>query len=262
MAEYGVVSLGVAASIGPGLGALIAPLAEAAGFRALWVNDTPGADSLAVLDAASRTSERLILATGVLPVDRRPAAQIGIQVETSGIPQWRLVLGIGSGQTIAGGLRLVTDAATELHNALTSRIVVGALGPRMRRLAVRASDGVLLSWLTPAVAAEQAAEARSRAPRTHVALYVRTALDPAARPRLRAETTRYAGYRSYAANLARHDMNPDDTVLDAALQPLAARLHAYRRGVDEVILRAIVVDDTLEGYRRFIDDARPLLRGP
>lgn len=89
-------------------------------------------------------------------------------------------------------------------------------------------------------------------------LYVRAALDPAARERLRAETARYAGFPSYAANFARLGIDPDDTVLDAATHDIAARLDEYRRGVDEVVLRAITVGDDLEGYRRFIERARVL----
>jgi hypothetical protein len=48
-------------------------------------------------------------------------------------------------------------------------------------------------------------------------------------------------------------------VLDAATHDLAARLSDYRRGVDEVVLRAITADDGFEDYRRFIESARQLL---
>ena len=37
-----VLSLGIAAAAGPDLAERVAPAAEAAGFHALWVNDTPG----------------------------------------------------------------------------------------------------------------------------------------------------------------------------------------------------------------------------
>ena len=191
-------------------------------------------------------SERLILVQqGVLPVDRCSAAQIGIQVETSGIPEWRWCSALAqarpSRRTPACDRCLDRTAQRALRQGSSRR----ARWDRGCGASPSARPTACPSSADPCGRSEQAARHAPRAP-THVALYVRTALDPAARPRLRAETTRYAGYRSYAANLARHDMNPDDTVLDAALQPLAARLHAYRRGVDEVILRAIVVDDTLE----------------
>ncbi len=204
-------------------------------------------------------TSRLTLATGVLPVDRRSVTEIGARVRAGGLPQDRLVLGIGSGQTVAGALRLVADAASELRAAVSATVVVGALGPRMRRLAIDRSDGVLLSWLTPRVAGRQASAAHASAPNASVALYVRTALDPAAHPRLAAETARYAGFPAYAANFARLSIDPDDTVLDAATGPPAARLEEYRRGVDEVVLRAITVGDETEDYLRFIDRARSLV---
>jgi len=47
-------------------------------------------------------------------------------------------------------------------------------------------------------------------------------------------------------------------VLDAATHDIAARLEEYRQGVDEVVLRAITVGDSLEDYRLFIDRARAL----
>jgi hypothetical protein len=168
------------------------------------------------------------------------------------------VLGIGSGQAQRGALALVRDAAAELRAALTAPILVGALGPKMRGVGVAHADGVLLSWLPPADARAQSSEAHAAAPDTHVALYVRAALDPAAHERLQTETARYASFPSYAANFARLGIDPDDTVLDAAAHDIAARLDDYRGGVDEVVLRAITVGDSLEDYRRFIDRARSL----
>ena len=262
MTQRAAVSLGVAASIGPDVAGRLAPLAEAAGFHALWVNDTPGADALEVLEAAARTTHRLVLATGVLPLDRRSAAQIAAQVVARGLPEDRLVLGIGSGQAQRGALTLVGDSATELRAALTTPILVGALGPKMRGVAVEHADGVLLSWLPPADARAQAAGAHAAAPDTHVALYVRAALDPAAHERLREETARYASFPSYAANFARLGIDPDDTVLDAATHDVPARLDDYRRGVDELVLRAITVGDGFEDSRGFIERAGPLIAQP
>jgi alkanesulfonate monooxygenase SsuD/methylene tetrahydromethanopterin reductase-like flavin-dependent oxidoreductase (luciferase family) len=241
MSDLGSISIGVAASIGPELAGRLAPLIEEAGFHAFWVNDTPGADALVVLQAAAGVTEDLSLATGVLAVDRRPAAEIARQVQERDLPQHRLVLGIGSGQAKKGALQLVSDAAAELLARIQARVVVGALGPKMRLLAAEESDGVLLSWLNTTTAREQAAQAHAAAPGAHVALYVRAAFDPAAEARLREETARYARYRAYAANFARLGMSD------------------YRQSADEVVLRAITVDDTLDAYLSFIDEARQLL---
>ncbi|MFE5407866.1 LLM class flavin-dependent oxidoreductase [Microbacterium sp. NPDC056569] len=252
------LSIGIAAAAGPELGARVAAAAEAAGLHALWVNDTPGHDALEVLGAAARATERLVLATGVLPIDRRTPDDI--VSASAGLPADRLVLGIGSGQLRTGAVGGVTDAATALRDRTGARVVVGALGPRMRRAGAEASDGLLLSWLTPGVAAEQAARARGITPETHVALYVRTAVDPAAVAVLEQETARYAGYPAYAANFARLDIDAADTVIRPGGE-LPDRIAAYRDSVDEVVLRAITASGTVDEHLRFIDTVAEAVAG-
>ena len=205
-------------------------------------------------------TSRLTLATGVLPVDRRSVTEIGARVHARRLPQDRLVLGIGSGQTAAGALRLVADAARELRAAVSATVVVGALGPRMRRLAIDRSDGVLLSWLTPRVAGRQASAAHASASDRLASPCTSERLSTPRR--IRVSRPRRHGTRrfpAYAANFARLSIDPDDTVLDAATGPPAARLEEYRRAVDEVVLRAITVGDETEDYLRFIDRARLLV---
>lgn len=248
-----LVSIGVAAALGPDRIARIAAAVEAARFHALWVNDTPGADALAVLSAAAEVTQKLTLATGVLPVDRRSAADIAAEVRD--LPQERLVLGIGSGGARVGALDLVGAGIATLRSETTARVLVGALGPRMRALAVEEADGPLLSWLTPDAAAEQAAEARAEG--GYAALYVRTALDDAASARLAEEAARYGSYPAYAANLARLGIAAEDTVLAPAT--FADGIRRYREAVDEVVLRAIVPEDDESDYVRFIEQAAALL---
>lgn len=250
------LSIGVAAAVGPALAARLAPAVEAAGFRGLWVNDTPGHDALEVLAAAARVTERLVLATGVLPVDRRTPGEILERIDGLTLPVERLVLGIGSGAGPAGALARVTDAAAALREGTTARVVVGALGPKMRRVGAEASDGLLLSWLTPDVAAAQAEETQAIASGTHVALYVRAATDPRAVARLADETRRYAGYPAYAANFARLGIAAHDTTVgpDGA----AERVAAYREAVDEVVLRVITAHDEPDEYERFLADVAAL----
>ncbi|MDY0910968.1 LLM class flavin-dependent oxidoreductase [Microbacterium sp. CFBP9034] len=249
----GRLSIGVAAAVGPELAAHIAPRIEAAGFHALWVNDTPGHDALEVIAAAARTTDRLVVATGVLPVDRRRPAEILDRVRDLGLPADRLVLGIGSGGRAPGALDRVRNAAAALGAGTTARVVVGALGPKMRRLGAEASAGLLLSWLTPDAAADQAAEAHAVAPEAHVALYVRAAFDPAATGLLEAETAAYAGYPAYAANFERLRIDAADTIIRPG--DAAARIAAYRSAVDEVVLRAITPGATAGDYMRFIEAA-------
>ena len=247
------VSLGVAGALGPDLIGALAPHIEAAGFDTLWVNDTPAGDALVALAAAARTTDRLRLATGVIPVDRRSAEQVAADIRRLDLPLSRLTVGIGSGGLRRGAVDLVGAAADELRVLPPARVAIGALGPRMRRLATERADDVVLNWLTPEVAAEQASVAEAR-----VVLYVRTALDPAASARLSEEAARYASYPNYAANFARTATDPGDTVIDGA-NALADRLPAYREAVDEVVLRAITPDDSPAAYRAFIDAAAAAL---
>lgn len=256
MTRHGVLSLGIAAAIGPQRAAAFAAGAEAAGFHALWVNDTPGADALTLLEAAAAATSTLTLATGVLPLDRWSAAAIGERVRA--LPQERLVIGIGAGGIRTGALQRLRATATELRSVTAARVMVGALGPRMRHLAATDADGPLLSWLDPATARAQAADAHAAEPAAHVALYVRTALDRDARARLDEETARYAGFPSYAANFARLDLDPDDTVLDAAAPDFAERLAGYRGAVDEVVLRAITPTDDAVADHAFLAAAAAL----
>jgi alkanesulfonate monooxygenase SsuD/methylene tetrahydromethanopterin reductase-like flavin-dependent oxidoreductase (luciferase family) len=247
------VSIGVAGALGPDVVARIAPAVEQAGFGTLWVNDTPGGDSLAALGAASRSTRRLRLGTGVIPVDRRRPAQIVAGIRRADLPEDRLLVGIGSGQASHGVLSLMDDAVGELHEGSAARVLVGALGPRMRELAARRADGILLNWLTPEAAREQAEQAHALAPAVRVVLYVRTALQADAASRLAEETQRYARSQKYAANFQRLGIRAADTVLDA--DTFAGRIGAYREAVDEIVLRVIVADDTEDAYLRFVEAA-------
>ncbi len=247
-----MLSIGIAAAAGPAVAAALAPALEAAGLRALWVNDTPGADALEVLAAAAAVTSTLTLATGVIPVDRRSPAQIVAAVERLGLPQDRLVLGIGSGALRTGALDAVGDAARTLRADTDARVIVGALGPRMRRRGTADADGLLLSWLTPTAAAAQAADAHAAAPDAHVAVYVRTSVHPDADARLAAETARYAGFPNYAAHFARLGIDPAATVIDSTTD-LRAALEAYENSVDEVVLRAITPTDDTADYLGFVD---------
>lgn len=246
----GAVSLGVAGSLGPEAIAEIAVAVERAGFDTLWVNDTPDGDALAALAAAAHVTQRLRLATGVVPVDRRPAAEIAAEVASLGLPADRLTIGIGSGIAKAGALARVRDAVDVLRDAGVPRVIVGALGPKMRHLGAERAQGVLLNWVPPTEARAQAEALHAVAPGAHVAVYVRTAISSAARERLDAETARYASFPNYAANFARMGVDAADTTI-CDVTDLADALDAYTAAADEVVLRAIVPDDTVAAYVEF-----------
>lgn len=257
------VSIGVPGALGPEAVRVLAPRVEAAGFAGLWLNDSPQGDSLAGLAAAAEATAHLRVATGVVPVDRRPGPALLEDLRASGVPESRLTLGIGSGALRRGAVDAVAEAIGVLRAGTSAAIVVGALGPRMRALAAERADGALLSWLTPAVAAEQAAElreagvaAQGEAPRA--ALYVRAIVDEAARPVLEREAAQYASYPAYAANFARLGVEAIDTTLPRPGADLSAGVAAYG-GVDELVLRAITPTGSLDDLLAFVDRAAELL---
>jgi alkanesulfonate monooxygenase SsuD/methylene tetrahydromethanopterin reductase-like flavin-dependent oxidoreductase (luciferase family) len=250
------VSIGVAGALGPAVIAQIAAATEEAGLYALWVNDTPGGDALSALHEAARATEHLVLGTGVIPLDRVTPDEILARAD--GLPEDRLMLGIGSGQASGPVLAAVRNAVDTLRGRTGAGIVVGALGPKMRALAAEAADGMLLKWLPVQAAAAQSAEAHASAPGAHVALYVRTALGEDGMPRLRTEAERYGRAPKYAANFARLGVEAIDTVITPTTAP--DMLAAYRSAVDEVVLRAMVASDGLEAYLRFVASAGELAR--
>ncbi|WP_396646018.1 LLM class flavin-dependent oxidoreductase [Microbacterium sp.] len=252
----GTVSIGLAGSLGPDAVAQIAPSVEAAGFHTLWINDTPDGDALAALAAAAGVTSTLRLATGVIPVDRRPASEIAAEVASLAVPLDRLTVGIGSGMAKEGALARVRDAIAVLHDAGVPRVLVGALGPKMRRLGAARAEGVLLNWVPPTEAAAQAEALHGVDADSHVAVYVRTAIVDAARERLAAETARYASFPNYAANFARMGVDAADTTIRDVTE-LGDALEAYTAAVDEVVLRAIVPDDTAAAYIEFVRRTGP-----
>ncbi|NYF09573.1 alkanesulfonate monooxygenase SsuD/methylene tetrahydromethanopterin reductase-like flavin-dependent oxidoreductase (luciferase family) [Leifsonia sp. AK011] len=238
----GSVSLGLPGGIDHGLLRELAPLIERLGFRALWLNDTSHGDSLAGLAVAASVTSTLTLATGVIPLDRRPTATL--TGEIARLPAERLEIGIGSGGAHAA-LHRVREGIDVLRAATDATILVGALGPKMRALGAEHADGLLLNWLTPPAAADAVATLRSTAPHARAALYARTIVATDARPTLEREAATYASYPTYAANLARIGADILDTTIDGTLPgALRARVTEYLASVDELVLRAIVANDS------------------
>lgn len=246
---------GVTGSLDIGIIRQLVPVLEELGFRTLWINDTPDGDSLAGCAAAIAVTRRLRVATGVIPIDRRAAADIVADIARRGIPAGRLTIGIGSG-TAARPLGRVRDAVDELRRLGDPELTisVGALGPRMTALAATVADDVLLNWLTPEAArvsssevARTAQEHGRQVPR--VTAYVRVATEPDAIGRLAMEASRYASYPSYAAHFRRFGVEAIETTIgsvDAA--EVAGRLDAYSGTVDELVVRAITGSETFAAY--------------
>ena len=208
------VSIGIIGTTPPEVVRALAPRIERLGFARLWINDVPGGDSLAGLRVAAEATSSLGLATGVIPLDRRPVDSLDL----GGLPAERLTLGIGSGRVAIRPVDFVREGLAALRDVSDAPIVVGALGPRMRRLAAEQADGVLLNWLTPAAGGDTARELRRDAGERSVrsTLYVRTIADEVARPVLEREVARYETVPAYVANFDRLGFRPADaTITDA-----------------------------------------------
>lgn len=225
--------------------------AERLGYVSFWVNHPGPVDGLAALGTAAAATQRIDLGIGVIPLHSRGPASIVEGVRTHALPLTRLRLGVGSPNPDA--LRRVREGVAALRRDLRdARVVVAALGPRMCRLAGEVADGVLFNWLTPdyarrsAALVREGADAAKRPPPTLYA-YVRVAIGAGARERLAEEGRRYAAIPAYASHFERMGVKPVDTAV-AADRPeaIAPALAPWEGAVDEIVLRAITAQDTVE----------------
>ena len=241
------VSIGLRGDVDHATLTAIAPRIEAAGFHGLWLNDNDRGQSLDALAAVAAVTTRLRLGTGVIALDGLSAD--GILAKLGDLPLDRLTIGVGSGGT-AGALARVEEAVATLKSGTTAPVVVGALGPRMRRLAAERADGVLLNWLTPAAAASATADLRRDAGGRPVRsiLYARTIASPVDAAALDTECARYSAIPTYAANFERLGIRAIDTTIRTPDD-----LAAFRDTADEIVLRAITTGGTVAELERLVD---------
>jgi len=240
----------------------LAPAAEAAGYHTFWVNDTPHGDGLAALRAAADLTSEILLGVGGIPPERQPAEMIVPRVDELGLPQERLIIGVGSG-TPKGGLARVRAGATTLEERLEAPIVVGALGPNMCALAGSNSDGVLLNWLTaeyvvPSATIVIAAAREAGRPRPLILGYVRTVYGPGAREVFAEEAGRYGRFPAYAANFARMGTPAESTaVIGDTEAEIQAGLASFTSELDETVVRAITGEESADAYMALLNAAAP-----
>ncbi|MCC6791918.1 MAG: LLM class flavin-dependent oxidoreductase [Thermomicrobiales bacterium] len=244
---------GIAGALDHAIVERLAVAAEAAGYATFWANDTPVGDGLTALARAANATSSIRLGVGVIPIDRKPADVIARQIVELGLPEDRLIVGIGSGGMTHGAIDAVREAALSLRESTSARITIGALGPRMCELAGESSDGALLNWLMPSYVPHLAAVVKRGAaayqrPTPWIAAYVRVALAGPAETRLRAEAERYAGYPAYAAHFARMEVDAIETCVLGDAERIQHGLAAFQPFVDEVVVRAIAAEETLADY--------------
>jgi alkanesulfonate monooxygenase SsuD/methylene tetrahydromethanopterin reductase-like flavin-dependent oxidoreductase (luciferase family) len=236
--------------------------AEALGYASFWVNHPGQTDGLAALALAAGETRRVDLGVGVIPLHTRGPASIVEGVRATYLPTARLLLGVGSPNPKS--LERVREGVAELRRHLQTRIIVAALGPKMCRLAGEVADGVLFNWLTPEYArrsAELVREGAIAANRTTPVVtyaYVRLAMGPAGIARLGEEGGRYAGIPAYAAHFQRMGVKPVDTAVTGQTPAdIRAALTKWDGAIDEVVLRAITGEDTVDQTLALVRAAKP-----
>lgn len=250
------------AGVAPEVIAAVAREVERLGYTSFWVNHPGPVDGLAALGVAARETRRIPLGVGVVPLHTRGPESIAAGVRAHRLPLDRLLLGVGSPNP--GALDRVRAGVAALRATLPVRmLVVAALGPRMCRLAGEIADAVLFNWLTPEHARRSAAWVREGASAAGRALprgyaYVRVAFGPGSTERLAQEAARYAAIPAYAAHFRRMGVDPAATAI-AAEEPLAvqAQLAAWAEAVDEVVVRALPGEDTVEATLALARAAAP-----
>jgi len=235
--------------------------AEVLGYSSFWVNHPGSVDGLAALAFGARETKSIELGIGVIPLHTRGPESIAQGVRAAALPLDRLLLGVGSPNPKS--LARVRDGVAALRAQLKTRVIVAALGPKMCRLAGEVADGVLFNWLTPEHARvsagwvrEGAAAAGRKAPT--VFAYVRLALGAKACEKVAAEGGRYAAIPAYGAHFERMGVKPVDTCIGAQKAgEIPAALRKWQGVVDEVVLRAITGNDTIEENLALLRAAKP-----
>jgi len=160
--------------------------AEARGYHSGWIGEAAGVDALTTSAVVLTHTERLHVATGVIPVQVRTPVTFGLTLATlDHLAPGRFALGLGlsspvivgqwHGLTFSRAVDQMREAVTIIRAAAAGervnfegrhyrvknfrfagplparppRIVLAALGPRMLELAGEIADGVLLNWIPP-----------------------------------------------------------------------------------------------------------------
>jgi probable F420-dependent oxidoreductase len=189
---------------GMGAGIDVAVRAESLGYTDVWTAEVGGPDAFSPLAAIAARTERVRLGVALVPVFTRPPALTAMSAASiQALSGGRFVLGVGSsspaivgswmGQAFEQPVDRVREYVEVLRELLAGRkasyrgstlrtegfrlqiepgapvpIHVGALGPRMCRLAGAVADGVLFFLMTPegcAAALKEVAEGAREAGR-------------------------------------------------------------------------------------------------
>ncbi|ONH60347.1 LLM class F420-dependent oxidoreductase [Frankia sp. CcI49] len=270
-------SLGIAAASlptdGPDAEVAFAREAEAAGYSTLWLAGGQG-NNLPVIDRVVRGSERIQVASGIVPVDVVPAGEVArtyADLEES-FPG-RFVVGLGGAHgarplhTLSSYLDVLD---TEKPGVPASARILAALGPRVLTLARDRAAGAYPFLVTPEYVA-QARVTLGAGPAIAVLLSVIPEKDPATARAIAADNIRFLstvpGYRRSFGRMGFTEpeiAGLDARLLDAVtawgdLDTIVARIREYQAaGADQVVLRISTGSQPVgEWLGRFADALLP-----
>jgi probable F420-dependent oxidoreductase len=164
----------------------LARAADALGYDTAWTAEVGGPDAITTMTLLATETERLRIASGIIPVQTRTPVILGMTAATLGtLAPGRIILGLGVSSTIIvsqwpglpfeNPLAQLREAVTIIRMVLGGErvnfegefyrlrnfrlliapppepvpIYLGALGPKMLQLAGEIADGVLLNWIPP-----------------------------------------------------------------------------------------------------------------
>ena len=182
MRERGI-ALGQELGLGPAERDALVARARATGYASAWTNAREARDPF---DACARwTRDGLTAGISVVPLDAWDAGDLARAASDTARKAAGFILGVGSGRAGKGALALVRDRVAMLRREAPGiPIYIGALGPRMLRLAGEVADGAALNWCNTeriAWSRERVGEGARRAGRDPKAIrmveYIRVCVD-------------------------------------------------------------------------------------
>jgi probable F420-dependent oxidoreductase len=166
--------------------AQVARETEARGYHTAWAGEVSAGDAFTTLAVIASATQRLHVATGVVPVQTRTPVVLGITTASfNHLAPGRFALGLGlssriiveqwHGRRFSAALGQIREAVQIVRQAVAgervnfdgtfyqvrnfrltgptpptpARIVLAALGPEMLELAGEIADGVVLNWIPP-----------------------------------------------------------------------------------------------------------------
>jgi alkanesulfonate monooxygenase SsuD/methylene tetrahydromethanopterin reductase-like flavin-dependent oxidoreductase (luciferase family) len=182
LSERGI-ALGQELGLGPAERDALVARAREKGYASAWTNARETRDPF---DACARwTRDGMTAGISVVPLDAWDAGELARAASETARKAAGFIIGVGAGRAGKGALALVRDRVAMLRREAPGiPIYIGALGPRMLRLAGEVADGAALNWCNTeriAWSRERVAEGARRAGRDPKAIriveYIRVCVD-------------------------------------------------------------------------------------